>query len=55
MKRASIEELIARSSLGTPHAVAVRQRAPRDVVERVLDRVRKLDAADRQNGDERES
>jgi hypothetical protein len=35
----SIEDLIARSSLGTPDAVAMRRSAPRAVVEEVLRRV----------------
>jgi len=35
----SIEELIARSSLGTPEAVAIRAQAPREVVEAVLKKV----------------
>jgi len=34
-----IEELIARSSLGTPEAVAIRKQAPRDIVEAVIKRV----------------
>lgn len=40
----SIEELIERSSLGTPEALAIRRRAPRAIVERVLARAREIDA-----------
>jgi hypothetical protein len=34
----TIEQLIERSSLGTPEAVRMRRSVPRDVVQRVLDR-----------------
>lgn len=36
-------KLLADSSLGTPEALAMRAEAPRDVVERVLERVDELD------------
>lgn len=35
----SIEELIAKSSLGTPEAMAIRAQAPKEVVEAVLRKV----------------
>lgn len=40
----SIDKLIERSSLGTPQARAARRRAPRAVVERVLERTKSNDA-----------
>jgi len=44
---ASIEELIDRSSLGTPEAKEIRASAPRDVIEKTIKRADQLDAADR--------
>jgi hypothetical protein len=38
----SIEELISRSSFGTPRAVAIRKSAPKKMVERVLARADEL-------------
>jgi hypothetical protein len=40
----SVEELISRSSLGTPEAVAMRERVPREVVDEVLRRADELEA-----------
>jgi serine/threonine-protein kinase len=40
----SIEQLIARSSLGTPAAARVRRQAPGHVVDRVLERATQIDA-----------
>jgi len=41
----SFEELLSRSSLGTPEAVAIRKRADPKVVERILARADELGAA----------
>ena len=38
-EKVEIDNLIARSSLGTPGAVSLRARTPRDVVDRIVERV----------------
>lgn len=40
---ASIEELIEKSSLGTPAAKALRRRTPKEVAEQILSRARELE------------
>lgn len=44
--RARMEALIERSSLGTPEAKALRDSVPQEVVDRILARVRELEADD---------